>query len=103
GWTQLRAFEAGNWLSRDIPNASRIVEAWIARQQTKIAAATTSRYTVEKPFEKFASMICAGPQEPLIAAGMSGIAISVAQRKIPPITNAPMTEASTAFGASLRG
>src|SRR6266487_1913629 len=54
-------------------------------------------------FEKFASMICAGPNAPLIAAPMLGTAINVAQRKIAPTTKAPMTEARTALGASRRG
>ena len=86
-----------------MPKQSRIVEAWIARQQTKIAAATTSRYTVANAFEKFASMICAGTNAPLIAAPMSGTAIKVAQRKTAPTTKAPTTEARTALGASRRG
>src|SRR5271169_4835124 len=54
-------FEIGSWLSRAIPKQSLIVAAMIDRQQTKIAAETTSRYRVAKPVEKFASMICAGP------------------------------------------
>ena len=53
--------ENGSWLSRAIPKHSRIVAAMIDRQQTKIAAETTNRYSVAKPVEKFASMICAGP------------------------------------------
>jgi hypothetical protein len=39
----------------------------IERQQTKIAAATTRRKTVEKTSPKFASMMFAGPQPSLIA------------------------------------
>src|SRR5262245_37667865 len=35
--------EKGNWLLRDMPKQSRIVEAMIDRQQTKMAAETTSR------------------------------------------------------------
>ncbi len=35
--------ENGSWLSRDIPKQSRMVAAMIDRQQTKIAADTTSR------------------------------------------------------------
>src|SRR6516162_6879884 len=54
--------EKGSVLSRDIPKHSRIVAAMIDRQQTKIAAETTSRYRVARPWEKFASMICAGPR-----------------------------------------
>jgi len=48
-------------------------------------------------------MICAGPKPPLIAAGRSGIASSIANRKIPPMMNAPITEPRIALGASLRG
>jgi hypothetical protein len=40
--------------SRDIPKQRRIVEVSIERQQTKIAAATTSRKTVENAFPKLA-------------------------------------------------
>jgi len=54
--------------SRNNPKQRRIVEVSIERQQTKIAAATTSRKTVEKALPKLASMICAGPKPPLIAA-----------------------------------
>ena len=43
GCTLLSGFESGSWRSRAIEYASRIVEAWIARQQTKIANETTSR------------------------------------------------------------
>ena len=35
--------ENGSWLSRDIPKHSRMVAAMIDRQQTKMAADTTSR------------------------------------------------------------
>ena len=35
--------ENGSWLSRDIPKHSRMVAAMMDRQQTKIAAETTSR------------------------------------------------------------
>src|ERR1700737_1901514 len=62
--------ETGSWLSRAMPKQSRMVAARIDRQQTKIAAETTSRYTVAKPVEKFASMIAAGPNAPLTAAPM---------------------------------
>ena len=48
-------------------------------------------------------MMFAGPYDPLIAACMFGIAIRVPSRNTPPITNAPMTEASTAFGAARLG
>ena len=43
GWTQRSAGDPGSWSSRDMPNMSRIVDAWIERQQTKIATDTTSR------------------------------------------------------------
>jgi hypothetical protein len=36
-------FENGSWLSRAIPNASRIVDVRIDIQHTKIAATTTKR------------------------------------------------------------
>ena len=83
GCTQLSCFEAGSALSRDIPKQSRTVEVMIDRQQTKIAAETTSRNTVENALPKFASMICAGPKPPLIASPRFGIASSIAYRKIP--------------------
>src|SRR5215467_10628004 len=54
--------ENGSVLSRDMPKHSRIVAAMIDRQQTKIAAETTNRYSVANPEEKFAWMICAGPR-----------------------------------------
>ena len=61
GDTLASGLENGNWLSRAMPKQSRIVAARIERQQTKIAAETTNRYSVANPVEKFASMICAGP------------------------------------------
>jgi hypothetical protein len=64
GFTLRSKLEPGSCSSRAMPKHSRIVEAWIARQQTKIAAATTSKYTVANAVEKFASMICAGPNAP---------------------------------------
>src|SRR5256885_14163602 len=103
GLTLFSTLEPGSTPSRDIPKQSRIVDVMIDRQQTKIAAATTSRNTVEKAFPKFASMICAGPQPSLIAVFRSGIPSSIAYRKTAPITNEPITEAITAFGASVRG
>ena len=78
GFTLLSTFEPGSASSRDIPKHRRIVEVMIARQQTKIAAATVSRNTVENAFPKFASMICAGPQPSLIAVFMFGIPSSIA-------------------------
>ena len=70
--------EPGSRSSRAMPKQSRIVDVSIARQQTKIAAATTSRKTVEKALPKLASMICAGPQPSLIAVFMFGIPSSIA-------------------------
>src|SRR5215831_7917180 len=74
GATLASGRENGSWLSRAMPKASRIVAARIDRQQTKIAAETTSRYRVENPEEKFASMMSAGLNAPLTAALMFGIA-----------------------------
>src|ERR1700691_2033175 len=67
GETLYSAREAGSWLSRAIPKQSRIVAARIDRQQTKIAAETTNRYSVADPVEKLASMICAGAEAALNA------------------------------------
>jgi hypothetical protein len=78
GLTSLSSFDPGSRSSRAIPKQSRIVEVMIDRQQTKIAAATTSRKTVENAFPKFASMISAGPQLPEIAVFMFGIPSSIA-------------------------
>src|SRR5712691_12234685 len=103
GCTFLNNREIGRLSSRDIPKQSRIVDVSIERQQTKIAAETTSRKTVEKALLKLASMIALGPKPPLIASGRFGIASRQANRKTAPITKAPITEASTAFGASVRG
>src|SRR5580698_2677229 len=58
GDTRDRNLDPGSWLSRDMPKQSRIVAARIDRQQTKIAAETTSRYKVANGVEKLASMIC---------------------------------------------
>jgi len=78
GFTLLRAFAPGSASSRAIPKQRRIVAVMIARQQTKIAAATVRRNTVENALPKFASMICAGPQPSLIAVFMSGIPSNIA-------------------------
>src|SRR5207344_610497 len=87
-----------------MPKASRIVAARIDRQQTKIAAETTSRYRVEKPEEKLASMTCAGFQpRPDMEVFRFGIATSMPTRNTPPMTNAPITENRTALGAFRRG
>ena len=43
GATLASGLENGSWLSRAMPKHSRIVAAMIDRQQTKIAADTTSR------------------------------------------------------------
>src|ERR1700722_5636535 len=72
GGTVDSPLDAGSLSSRDIPKARRIVAAWIARQQTKIAAETTSRNTVANALLKFASMIWAGPKLPAIAAFIFG-------------------------------
>src|SRR5690242_17004903 len=77
--------DSGSWLSRAMPKQSLIVAAMIDRQHTKIAADTTNRYSVAKCGEKLASMICAGPNAPLIAPFMFGMAISVPSRNTPPI------------------
>ena len=53
--------------------------------------------------EKLASMICAGPQKFEMASLKLGMAMRVAHRKMAPMMNAPITEASTALGASRRG
>src|ERR1700689_4181785 len=95
--------DTGSWLPRAIPKQSLIVAARIDRQQTKIAAETTNRYTAAKPVGKLAAMIAAGPYAPFTAAPRFGIAISVPSRNTPPMTNAPITENSTARGAACRG
>src|SRR5438445_11165688 len=95
--------EIGRLSSRDMPKQSRIVDASIERQQTKMAAETTSRKTVENALLKLASIIELGPKPPVIASGRFGIASRQAKRNTAPITNAPMTDASTALGASVRG
>src|ERR1700751_1372410 len=92
--------EMGSVLSRDMPKHSRIVAAMIDRQQTKIAAETTNRYSVGKPVEKLASMTLAGDQTLVIAVCMFGMAISVPSRNTPPMMNAPMMEKRTALGAA---
>ena len=50
----------------------------IDKQQTKMAAATTRRKTVENAFPKFASMICAGPHPSEIAVFRFGMPSSIA-------------------------
>src|SRR5262245_27597278 len=84
GLTLDSAFEPGSCPSRDIPNASRTVEVMIDMQHTKIAADTTSRYTVAKAAEKFASMTVWAPTARLspaffMPASPPGTAISVPQ------------------------
>src|SRR5207248_8606575 len=103
GLTLRNQRDPGRRSSRDMPKQRRIVDVSIARQQTKIAADTTSKNTVENALPKFASMICAGTQPSLIAVAMFGMPSSIAYRKIAPITNAPITDAITALGASVRG
>ena len=64
-WRYLAShFDPGSARSRAMPKPSRIVDVWIDRQHTKIAADTTSRKTVENAFPKFASMMFAGPNGP---------------------------------------
>src|SRR5215813_8875972 len=91
GDTFERGRENGSWLSRDIPKHSRMVAAMIDRQQTKMAADTTNRYTVAKLGEKFASMMLDGPQAPEMAVFRFGIDMSVPSRNTPPMMNAPIT------------
>src|ERR1039458_2730591 len=62
GETLDHAPENGSWLSRAIPKHSRIVAARMDRQQTKMAADTTSRYTVASADGKLASITLAGFQ-----------------------------------------
>src|ERR1700722_12600827 len=103
GCTLAKWRESGSRLSRAMPKQRRTVAAMMAMQQTKIAAETTSRYTVAQNLSKLASMICAGPQPSLIAVPRFGIAIKSATRKIPPMTKAPDTESKTACGPRRRG
>ena len=73
-------------------------------QQTKIAADTTSRYSVVPAWVMTSAMIVPGDvASPAASSAMLGAAINTPHRKIAPITNAPITDASTAFGASARG
>ena len=73
-------------------------------QQTKIAAETTSRYNVVPAWVMTSPMIVPGDvASPFASSAMFGAAIKTPQRKIAPITNAPITDARTAFGASARG
>ena len=97
-------FENGSWLSRAIPNASRIVDVRIDMQHTKIAATTTNRYRVAPNVDITPSITCCGPvANEATASPMSGTAISTPHRKIAPMTNEPITDAITAFGAPTRG
>src|SRR5258708_4715381 len=59
-FTREIAPENGSWRSRDMPWPRRIVDAWIDRQQRKIATDTTSRYATDNAFDRLASMIAAG-------------------------------------------
>src|SRR5215831_15237719 len=108
GDTRDSGLEIGSVLSRDMPKHSLMVDAMIDRQQTKMAAQTTSRYSVANPVEKFASMMSAGPRpRPPFAAialcRLPGIATRVPRRNTPPMMNAPMTAYRTALGAARRG
>src|SRR2546430_17538712 len=74
GCTVRSTGEAGSWSSRAMPKQRRIVEVSIERQQTKIAAETTSRKTVEKALPKVASLMLAGPKPFATASCRFGIA-----------------------------
>ena len=84
GLTFFNRIEPGSWSSRAMPKQRRMVFAWIASRQTTIAIETTTRYVVANAFEKFASMICAGPR-PFLTASASlksqGIAISIPAKR----------------------
>src|ERR671930_457530 len=103
GFTLASAFEKGSWLSRAIPKHRRMVDVSMAMQHTKMAADTTSRYTVDRADDRTESMIAAGPKKFLIAFPRLGMAMSVPHRKTTPIRNAPTTDPRTALGASRRG
>src|SRR5579859_4263255 len=92
GATRDSGLENGRVLSRDMPKHSRMVAAMIDRQQTKMAAETTNRYSVANPVEKLASMTLAGDQALVTAVCRFGMAISVPSRNTPPMMNAPMIE-----------
>src|SRR5215469_7479080 len=107
--------ENGSVLSRDMPKHSRMVAAMIDRQQTKIAAETTNRYSVANALGKLAVMMFAGfqPSPPFafiapvrpnaLPLSVFGMATSVPSRNTPPMMNAPTTAYRTAFGAARRG
>src|SRR6266568_9522887 len=103
GFTFASGFETGSWLSRAIPKHNRMVEVRMDMQHTKMAAETTNRYRVERPLDKTLSMMACGPKNPPTASLRFGTAMSTPHRKMAPMMNAPITEASTAFGASRRG
>src|SRR5712692_5210019 len=105
GLTRASGLDPGSWSSRDIPKHNRTVEVMIDMQQTKIAAETTRKYTVANALDKFASMMVCGPTkfDVLMASFMLGTAMRVPHRKMAPMMNAPMIEASTALGASRLG
>src|SRR5437762_3074251 len=103
GLTLDRAREMGSWLSRAMPKHKRMVAVRMAMQHTKMAADTTNRYTVERPFDRTESMMVPGPKKPAMALFRFGIAISVPHRKTTPMRNAPTTDPNTALGASCRG
>src|SRR5262249_61612725 len=74
GDTRDSGLDIGRVLSRHMPKHSRMVDAMIDKQQTKMAAETTSRQTEANPELKFAWMICAGarPRPPLAATAPRG-------------------------------
>src|ERR1700758_828326 len=90
-------FDAGSASSRDMPKHRRMVDVWIDRQQTKIAAETTMRNAADIAEPKFDSMMFAGPKPPLIAAGRLWMPSSMQKRKMPPITKAPAMDPRIAF------
>ena len=58
---------------------------------------------MDPAFDITESMMVGGEAKPLTASDMFGMAINTPHRKIAPMTNAPITDPSTAFGASDRG
>src|SRR2546429_7495921 len=103
GFTFASTLETGSWSSRAIPKHSRMVEVMMARQQMKIAAATTTRYVVASALFSCDSMIVCGPNNPVTACFKSGLATNVPHSKKAPMMNAPVIEASTDLGAPRLG
>src|SRR6266511_2400033 len=103
GFTLASGLENGSWLSRAMPKPRRMVDVRMDMQHTKMAAETTSRYSVDRPFDRTLSMMAGGLANPATASFRFGTAIRTPHRKMAPMMNAPITEASTALGASRRG